>query len=469
MFVAVVVAAISSLQAYAALIAFGPLLLAALGLAIWYTTGAKSGNFFVYLSLACIFILPFSLKVAGVRLFGAWQIVLVIGGFFGLHTFYRHAKTQPMLLLSLALFAGYMFWAALSSLVSGRFNSLAFGYQSISNVKPLFLICFGFFAWDKLSSHKTLWKIVDYYVWVLITFIAFEWLFPGAYFSVFGAMSGASIDPNGVFPSRAVGPFEHPSFLASVSGCFAMLTASRAICQPEFRVKYSLLTVVYLICLLCSVQRQELAGAVGAIFAMLFLAKNIKWSAWHMFALLCSLILVSSMLLLFGADIYREAGTWGLGTIGEISHPRAQQYSAAFSIANGNFPFGSGLGTFGGAGAEKFDLDLYYEMGFGRYWWFGKEDYLLDTYWPNSIAEGGWIGFTLLLFHYIVLGLYAINNARTEKNALAASYWLFAGLGVWFLIANAFSSPAFQDPRLYFWVTMAMALAHYTAKTPTHE
>jgi hypothetical protein len=357
----------------------------------------------------------------------------------------------------------------LSTVFSGRFNFWAFSFQFISNLKPLLLISFSLFAWDKLSAQKFLWSLVDNFIWVLLAFIAFEWVFPGAYFSVFGAYSGLSNDSNGIFPSRAVGPFEHPSFLASVSSCFAMLTAARAICQPENRFKYSILAAGYTLCLLCSVQRQELVGAFAAIFAMLFLAKNIKWSAWHMFAVICSLIIVPCLVMLFGGDVYREAGTWGVGTISEISHPRAQQYSAAFSIANTYFPFGSGLGTFGGAGAVRFDLGLYYEMGFGNYWWFGKQDFLLDTYWPNSIAEGGWIGFTLLLLHYILLGLYAIKNSRSTSNSLAASYWLFAGLGVWFLIANAFSSPAFQDPRLYFWVAMAMALAHFTGQRTSHE
>jgi len=469
LFGALIVAALSATQVIAAAIVFSPLFVTIIGIAIWYLLGAKSGNLFVYICLIAIFLLPFSLKVAGIRLFGAWQIVLVLGGILGVPIFYRHAKTQPILIASLSLFAAYIAWASLSSFISGRFNAKAFSYQIISNIKPIFLIAFGFFAWDRLSSHKLLWNIVDYCAWVLLAFIAFEWILPRPYFSAFGAMSGMSVDTTGIFPSRAVGPFEHPSFLASVAACFGMLCAARAICCPRDRLKYSLLTLLYCVCLLCSVQRQELAGAVAGIFAMLFLAKNIKWSAWHLFAIVTAAALIPVGLLLFGADIYREAGTWGIGTIGEISHPRAQQYSAAFLVANSHFPFGTGLGTFGGPGAEKFDLSLYYELGFGRYWWFGKQDYLLDTYWPNSIAEGGWIGFALLLLHYCVLGWYCINNARKENDALTASFWLFAGIGVWFLIANAFSSPAFQDPRLFFWVAMSIAIAHYTPIVARHE
>ncbi|HEY6527195.1 MAG TPA: hypothetical protein VIZ65_00775 [Cellvibrionaceae bacterium] len=465
----VVVALASSVQALSALMLFGPFLALVLMFTIWYLHGAKSGNLFIYISLVCILGLPFALKLTGIRLFGLWQIALVFGGLLGVPLFIRHVKDQPWLLASCILFGIYTCWAMLSSMLSGRFNFWAFSFQFISNLKPLLLISFSLFAWDRLSAQKILWSLVDNFIWILLAFIAFEWIFPGAYFSVFGAYSGLSNDSNGIFPSRAVGPFEHPSFLASVSSCFAMLTAARAICQPENRLKYSILAVVYTVCLLCSVQRQELVGAFAAIFAMLFLAKNIKWSAWHMFAVICSFIIVPCLVMLFGGDVYREAGTWGVGTISEISHPRAQQYSAAFSIANTYFPFGSGLGTFGGAGAVRFDLGLYYEMGFGNYWWFGKQDFLLDTYWPNSIAEGGWIGFTLLLLHYVVLGLYAIKNSRAASNSLSASYWLFAGLGVWFLIANAFSSPAFQDPRLYFWVAMAMALAHFTGQRTSHE
>jgi hypothetical protein len=463
------VALVSSQQAIGALVLFGSIFGSVLVLSLWYLRGAQSGDLFVYISIACLFALPFIQKITGQRLIGLWQIALVFGGLMGIPVFLRHAKNQPLLRLSLILFTLYFSWAICSNMVSGRFNAYAFLYQFISNLKPVLLISFSFFAWDRLSSHRMMWVIVDNCIWLLLAMVAFEWLLPSIYYSIFSAYSISASSYVGIFPSRATGPFEHPSFLASVAACFAMLTSAKVIYETADRRKYTILTMGYMVCLLFSVQRQELIGAIAAIFIMIFIARKVGWSIWHLLAIVGSLLLGVGFVAIFGNDIYREAGMWGLGTVSEISHPRAQQYAAAFLIAKDNFPFGTGLGTYGGAGAEKFDLSLYYEMGFGRYWWFGKQDYLLDTYWPNSIAEGGWIGFVLLLSHYIVLGLYAVRNARNEEHSLAATYWLFAGLGVWFLIVNAFSSPSFQDPRLYFWVAMAMAMAHYTKTYVRHE
>lgn len=439
-----------------------------IALAVWIIKGAQPGNRLAYTSLACILLMPFALKIAGLRLFGYWQILLVLGGVMGLPVFFRFLKGERWFSVSIGFLIASLIWTACCTLISGRFVALAFLYQLVSSLKPLLLISFCFYAWDKVVAHRSLWWLMDYFYIPTLAFILFEWAFTGAYFKVFGAYSSISRDTIGLFPSRAVGTFEHPGFLASFAACFAMLAAARAICIPSDRRKYATLTSIYLICLLFSVQRQETFGALLAIFAMLFLAPNIKWSGWHMFSVILGLISFPVIFILFGEDIYRESASWGVGTVGEISHPRAQQYEAAFSLANSNFPFGTGLGTFGGAGAEKFNLSLYYELGFSKFWWFGKEDFLLDTYWPNSIAEGGWIGFGLLLSHYVILGLAAIIKARKETTELAAVYWIFSGLTVWFLIVNAFSSPAFQDPRLYFWATTAMALGYYTSIRPKH-
>ncbi len=422
--------------------------------------GINSTNYIALATIGCLFILPLLAKSLGLRLFGVWQIWVMVFGIVGLPKFYRYMKNYYLMRMSIFLFALYMALVMLSSVYSGRFNLFAFLYQAVSNLKPILLLSFLIFASETPFIKQIFWLVIDHCWKLLIFFIAFEWLFPGVYFSIFGAIAGASSDPNGVFPSRSVGPFEHPSVLASISASFLILCSARAICSADDRPRSLFLSLVYLICLICAVQRQELAGAILSVLLILFLAKNIKWNAFHFFAIACTLSLIPALFIFFGDDIYREAGLWGVGTVSEVSHPRAQQYAAAFTIAKENFPFGSGLGTFGGAGAEKFDLSLYYEMGFGRYWWFGKQDYLLDTYWPNSIAEGGWIGFVVLLLHFLTLGLHGIVESRKSIDGQASAYLMFSGVGVIYLVASAFTSPSFQDPRLYFWIALGFALAY---------
>ncbi|MDZ7902873.1 MAG: hypothetical protein U5L01_10200 [Rheinheimera sp.] len=79
----------------------------------------------------------------------------------------------------------------------------------------------------------------------------------------------------------------------------------------------------------------------------------------------------------------------GFGDLTWETAPRALLMHASQDIAIENFPFGGGLGTFGGLSADVFDSNLYYKYNLSREWWFNERLFLRDTYWPKIIGESG--------------------------------------------------------------------------------
>ena len=99
-----------------------------------------------------------------------------------------------------------------------------------------------------------------------------------------------------------------------------------------------------------------------------------------------------------------------LNDVGAESHVRLGMYIASFNIAIDNFPFGSGMGSFGStASIYNFYSPLYFEYGIDKIGSNAPEfinsdvgHTLLDTFWPHIIAECGFFGLLLfsLLFFY---------------------------------------------------------------------
>jgi hypothetical protein len=164
------------------------------------------------------------------------------------------------------------------------------------------------------------------------------------------------------------------------------------------------------------------------------------------------MVFAVAFFMLFQQSLTKEIDTWGLSgqlPTAQQEHPRGALYRHSFSVAGTYFPLGSGLGTYGSAGAEKFDKSLYADLGFNGYPWYEKQDYLMDTYWPAFIAETGWIGTALLLACYIFLTISTAKMARGSADNETAIYSAIAyGYMGYFLLLSA-TSPAFQDPTLF--------------------
>jgi hypothetical protein len=413
-----------------------------------------SGIIFV-ISFILFFILPFIQKITGLPLFGLWQLLLIFS-IFGISKFSKYVPRAHFLLSGLATFFVFLSLGAFSTFTT-KYHLWAASYQLVSDLKPILLLISGFaITWSSLPE-KWFWKIIEWFWLPTLLLIIFEWIAPGAYFSIFKGATSA--DPTHMFPSRAVGTFQGPTFLAAIAAMFALLSFSRSQNYSTTKKYDRLRVAIYLAIILFAVQRQELIGAILALILIFILDKPKQAFNRSIVALLILISTAPIFWTLFSQNILQEAALWGVGTIRPIEHPRAELYQGAYFLATQYFPFGSGLGSYGGAGADKFNHTLYFQLGFSRYWWFGKENYLMDTYWPNSIAETGFFGALSLLATYVFFLLHAVKKSISTLSH-ARIYWLFCSGGMFYLLTLSLTSPAFQDPILSFLPLLAFGIAH---------
>lgn len=418
---------------------------------------SKDWVFVVAFLLPLILALVF--KVTNQSMFGLWQLGLMALASIGLVTFWKEVQQEPLLRWFLASFTAFIFISIFSS-ITGRSHLSAALYQLISDFKPLVLVMLGYaLRWDS-RMEKLLGFTIRWFWLLAMLFVLFEWVAPDMYFTLFPGGGGQlSPDPSGIFPSRALGPFEHPSFLATTAALFVILAVSRALMLPTHQGRNWFLAAMYFLLIVFSVQRQELAAILAAIYLIYLLANTKRLPIRLMFVILLSVISGLVFWSVFSQNLTQEAAIWGFGTLGQIEHPRAQIFSGALFVAQQYFPFGTGLGTYGGAGAEKFDQSLYQHLGFAYYWWYGKQDYLMDTYWPNSIAESGFMGAVALLISYLFLIIYAIKRCIKEHLVVARVYWAAAAAATAYILIISFSSPAFQDARLFIFPALLFGIA----------
>lgn len=425
-----------------------------------------------YWILLLILLLPIFLalfrKFAGSAPFGTWQFLMMLLAMAGLREFLQEARQQVWLQVFLLVFGLFMA-IAFASTFAGRSHLYGMAYQLISDLKPLLALALGYALCWNARMEKLLWFLVHWFWLPCMAFVAFEWILPSVYYRLF--TDGRSIDPLGLFPSRASGIFEHPAMLAASGAMFALLAVGRALMpgEGESKMKSWFAVAMNFILIVCAVQRQELAGCILSGLLIYALATPKKIVARMAAGTLFGLIALGIFWLSFSQSLEKEASQWGYGNVGALQQPRAQIFAGAWSLADNYFPLGSGLGTYGGAGAEKFDHSVYDRLGFRNYWWYGKQDFLMDVYWPNSIAETGFFGALLLLLSYFLLLLYAVSRALKEQLLRPRSYWLTTAGMMAYMIMLSFSSPAFQDLRLFIIPAMMFGIASTSSKEANRE
>lgn len=435
-----------------------------------FRSSTQSREWVLLVMLGGLLLLPMVTRTVGVSLFGPWQAVMLGVSVLGIPAFAAEVRSSGWLRLAMLLFGVYLALGFVSSW-AGRTRMAAGAYQLFSDLKPLLLLCLGYaLRWDE-RTERWLWAVVKT-AWIpMLLLVIFEWGAPGPYFKILYHAAGApSEDPTGLLPSRAIGLFEHPSFLATVAALFALMCMSR-VCNSERGrgAPWIWRVAVYALLIVCSVQRQEMVGCALAVAVIALLSRPERLVRNAFFILLLAVPLVAAFLLAFSENIQHELAYWGVGSAyTPIEIPRAQIFLGAFHVADGFFPLGSGLGTYGGAGAEKFDASLYYDLGFRNYWWFGKQDYLMDTYWPNPIAEMGFFGAAALLLSYLAMFGFAASRASATARTPARAHWLAAAGMMVYMLALSGSSPAFQDPRLYVIPAIMFGVAATLARREAH-
>lgn len=414
---------------------------------LWDRSAPGLRDAFFWIMLALVFVTTTIHKFTGYSAYYLLELSLVFLAPLLLKTLAQLLAESRFFRLWFAGLAVFFLLSLLSS-VFGRSHILAAGFQFVTNLKVIFVLLLGFYiAWSR-RTEEMFWWVVRWLWLPMILLVAWQWGHPSSYFGLMGHADPGTKDSLQLFPSRGLGPFQHSSYLGLYSGVFAIVCLLRA--ASGGARGYFVLAFCYLLLLVASTQRQEMVAAVIVSVAAVSLLHGRRFA-------LRSLIAGTILILVAGAgawiliedNLLREAMRWGFIGHSAIEQPRQVLYMHAVEIANQYFPLGSGLGTFAGAGAQKFDISLHLDRGFARYFWFYKANVLVDTYWTNFLAETGWFTTLWLILLMVSLVGFAAHHSLKAYPTQMRQYWLMAFGGMFFMFILSLTSPSFQDPGLF--------------------
>lgn len=450
------------------------LLLASFGLASWLFVLLPCGCYFALMlsrlyglsfrdlsqsSLLWLYLaLPLLYKITGINFVNLWQFPVLAVAALGLPALLREAGEQRWLQRSLMCWALFVVLACLSAMWAGHSKMSAALYQLFSDCKPVLLLGLGYSMARGGRPERTLWRLLAWAWLPLLLLMIWQWVSAGSYARVLPFPHAPAAEADGLLPTRAYGLFEHPGMLAGFVAPLSLLAGLRALADRAVAGRWWLASCLYGLILIGSGERGELAALLLALGAVYLWQRPERLLSRLVWLLPMLAVMVAGYWLLYGNTLINEAAAWGASKHAAIEHPRAQLYEGAIYLADKYFPLGNGIGTYGGAGASKYDLSTYLSLGFGGYWWFKGENYLLDIFWHNALAEGGWFAFLAQLAQYLLLAGYALIRYR-RATGLARVYWGGAGFGVLYLLFNSPTSPVFQDPRLMVWSALCFGLA----------
>jgi hypothetical protein len=367
------------------------------------------------------------------------------------------ARRDPYLLLSLLAFCIFLGFALASSVVEHS-KRLAAAWQFFYDLKWLFMLSIGLLTtWDDQTQHL-LRKLICWSWTLILPLVLFEAVAPGVYNTVMNATPLPHDNPLlGGLIAHLRGPFVHSSYVSSFSSFMA--AGCLIFSRTEGWSSYAFPFASYFALMMMAGERQEFADWIVLMCILLWLEHR---SARLVLPTMAGFGIVGLIALTEYSSIgflRKLAAEWNFSGLASGLSERGILTLYGAKIANMNFPFGSGLGTYGGAGAQKFDQSLFIQLGFLRYWWFREGQFLVDTYWPNFIAESGWIGAGCALVANIVIGLRLWLLAyRPQDNNRRLFLLAFSAFLVMFM--DTMTKGMIADPRgvFIFWIVIGMAI-----------
>lgn len=126
---------------------------------------------------------------------------------------------------------------------------------------------------------------------------------------------------------------------------------------------------------------------------------------------------------------------------------RAAMYSASYTVARDNFPFGSGISTFGSEGSRRYGYSsLYKGVGIWGMWGASEKNdrFLLDVFWPKILAEAGIFGLIAYLSMFLAIG--AVSLGQNRRNSTGSAFLAISVLTV--VAVTSIGSQPFADELL---------------------
>jgi hypothetical protein len=404
----------------------------------------------------CMLIAPGANYVSGVPLGYVLEIMVFGLALASLRGVLRLTDNDRVLKALIVLLAIHYLIAFLSSVLGRSMPYAAFWQLQYSLKWPIMFGLGTLIVWNHRFDSRI--RFVIKWSWILLViFLLMEILSPTVHAQLFGPNDDVATNPFVGVGRRYRSLFSHAGYFAIAS---ALLSAG-ALAQALGGRSRAWLIVgcMYGALVLASGQRQELFALIVTV--TLFLV--IRWRR-YLFLQLVALGLIGVVVLaalIHFEHIPMEAtlAQWGLLDSLTPFSERAILTKNGLLVAQQYFPLGAGLGTYGGPGAQKHDLSLFLDLGFGQYWWFRRGLFVVDTYWPSIVAESGFFGAIALVALFTLMWFCQVWRAWSSigQSILVGELLSLAALTL--LLANTPSSPILTDPRgaLIFWLLVGAA------------
>lgn len=377
------------------------------------------------------------------------------------------ARRDSYLRSALVAYAAFLAIATASSFV-GHSQRFAAAWQFVYDIKWLFMLGLGLLTSWGNGNDQTMRRLVRWGWVVILPYTAVEALAPGVFSGVMGDDPYIANPFAGFLPGRMKGPFVHAGYLSNFSGFLA--AACLILSHKEGMRPYRISLVAYVGFMVLAGEREEFADWVIVICGILAIRSS---AARYLLVALAAIAILAVVALTAYAPfgpIDKILAQWNFFDPTSPLSERGLLTMYGADVANRYFPLGSGLGTYAGPGAQKFDQSLFIELGFLKYWWFREGKFLVDVYWPNFIAEGGWAGALCVLISNIALGLrlWVLGLRHNDRNQPLYLLGLSA-FGLMFL--NTPTSQIVMDPRgvMVFWIVIGIAIREGLHSLPTPQ
>ncbi len=280
--------------------------------------------------------------------------------------------------------------------------------------------------------------------------VCWQLLDPTSYHSFFvtGADKALFRLSGGIALERCSGIFWFPGELACYSGIAFIYFFFRG--QSIKTVSHKFWILLSLFVLLSSFSRLEIVATIfGVMFSMIMSANQQKKKimyAQYILLLIPSIILLVPILRMSYEHLE-------LSNIAGSEAARVVFYYYSVVLAAMFFPFGAGVGTYGGQAALVFDSAIYHQLGFDMFWWFRMQRYLNDTFWPHILGESGIVGiFFYLCFLYVLWG-FSVGNLKLARrqNIFSPDFLEVSRIGVavcCLVFVDSLAEPIFYSSRM---------------------
>lgn len=308
--------------------------------------------------------------------------------------------------ICLLLFFVFYLLIGFATAVANYVNNKQIIYQGVLELKLIIVLAIVIGLPNRRLFYKRFIVFGKVVLLVSIPLILWQFVLPNSYDAIFfsGAHTGEFSTLSGEKVGRAAGVFWFTGDLA-IFASFFCINFLFDFLRGKKRISLYWLIVSGIV-LAATLSRLEIMATLSVCMLVYVRSqKGVSLFIWIILLSIISLLIVVALYPYF-ILVFEQMGFSQYSTISSSEGARRVFSENAIILAGNYFPFGTGLGTYGGHAADVFNSQVYYDMGFTRYGWFARRLYMTDVFWPHVLGETGVLGLLFYLTSLYFLFLW---------------------------------------------------------------